>query len=490
MRAKFNILVIILGLFLGGFAMAADSLDIPLPAEKINLDPQEMQDAWSMHVVLQIHRGLFRFLPDGSVKPDIAESFFESDDKKNLTVKLREAKFSDGTLMTAAHVVRTFQRLFVLQASIAADISAIRGSKGDLKSQSGRKNFGVQFVDDRTVIFHLDHINTLFRSLLATPDCAILEVKEDLSVDVKKGLGPYRITAMTPTSLKLELNDDVRKTFATSPRVLNYRLGVKKISEYTDNLVIDHYEIAAEEVKTLLKKGWFRAVGDATRERFLMMNKKLPFGLRESIFNSIDQSAIVSALGNSNYLPAYGLIPYGLPGAKTAKAWQSGPVTEKSSSLLELAFPDSWADGKVVAGLIASQLSKMEIKVVVKSLTFDEWMRRKSTDTYDLLINARGLDFPDSYAILSYFKSGVSQNYLRVDDQDIDRLLDKAITESSFDKRVAIYGEIEQKVLKKYVVVPLHFGAPNSAIWPPAVKSVPAHPLGFHFLPMELVEMK
>jgi hypothetical protein len=44
-------------------------------------------------------------------------------------------------------------------------------------------------------------------------------------------------------------------------------------------------------------------------------------------------------------------------------------------------------------------------------------------------------------------------------------------------------------VLEKLVVVPLHFGASNCGIWPPTVKSVPAHPLGFHFLPMELVEM-
>ncbi|MCM2280911.1 MAG: ABC transporter substrate-binding protein [Bdellovibrionaceae bacterium] len=469
--------------------MHANQLEIPLPAEKIVLDPQLMQDAWSMHVVLQIHRGLFRFLPDGTVKPDLVESFTESNDGKSLTVRLKTATFSDGSPLKSDHVVNTFRRLFHLQASIAADLSMITGAM-EAKSGKETSTFGVQRVDERTVRINLATRNALLKSLIATPDCSILKVTDDLKVNSEVGLGPYRIRKKTEKSLSLDISPNRTDHNKNPPTNIVYRFGVKTIDAFPENIVIDHYELPQEKIAELLSRGWTRSVGDATRERFLMMNQALAYELRKAIFYIINQEKLAAEVNVPSILPAYGLIPYGLPGAKTKKPWTKQATLAPNTKPLEMIFPNTWPDGTKISNAVETQLRKAGIDVSSKKVSFEEWMTKKNSGQFDIIINARGLDFPDSYAILSYFKSGFAQNYLRLNDPQIDQLLDEAIQELDFHKRVTLYDRIEQLVLDKFVVVPLLFGASNSALWPPVAQQVPAHPLGFHYLPLELVEMK
>ena len=54
-----------------------------------------------------MHRGLLKVLPTGEVDCDLAESYIFSSDKKEITLKLKDATFSDGSKVKAEDVVKS-----------------------------------------------------------------------------------------------------------------------------------------------------------------------------------------------------------------------------------------------------------------------------------------------------------------------------------------------------------------------------------------------
>lgn len=150
-----------------------DSLRIHFPSVKLNVDPQKMEDAFSMAIATQLYRGLLRYDASGDVRPDLAESWHESEDHRTIKFKLRKTTFSDGTPITARHVQMTFARLFRLGASMAGDIDYIVGSK-NFKENLDLSEFGVMPLSDNEVEFKLATPSAIFLNnlpLLIVPYC-------------------------------------------------------------------------------------------------------------------------------------------------------------------------------------------------------------------------------------------------------------------------------------------------------------------------------
>ena len=120
-----------------------NALRIFFPVFEFNSDPQTMLDARSMQINLQVHRGLFRYLPNGEIKPDLAASWKFSDNHLELRVKLRKSTFSNGTPIEPIHVVNSFARLFLVESSMSADLQSISGVDL-LKAKKTLSHFGVK----------------------------------------------------------------------------------------------------------------------------------------------------------------------------------------------------------------------------------------------------------------------------------------------------------------------------------------------------------
>src|SRR4051812_11739791 len=105
MRRAFSILLLFMTLTSCSFERATSELTIHLPISSISLDPHKMQDMYSMAVVLQLFRGLFRYSPEGELTPDLVSAWTVSPDGKTYLFKLREAQFSNGSKITSRHVV-------------------------------------------------------------------------------------------------------------------------------------------------------------------------------------------------------------------------------------------------------------------------------------------------------------------------------------------------------------------------------------------------
>jgi ABC-type transport system substrate-binding protein len=108
----------------------------------------------------------------------------------------------------------------------------------------------------------------------------------------------------------------------------------------------------------------------------------------------------------------------------------------------------------------------------------------------DAVIGRKGVDYPDGLSVLTYFKGKYEANYFHVNDPKTDSAIAEATKEFNTEKRIQKYKDIQIQILKYYTNIPLFFGSRASGLWSQKVKSVPSHPMGFHTMHLEAVEMR
>ncbi len=141
---------------------------------------------------------------DGSQRPQLAESWESSEDLLSWTFHLREGvKFHDGTPFDAEAVRFTYEdRLMNPDHSLVA-----------AQYQAGIKD--VEVVDDHTVRFHLNYVNSHFIAQLVSDMRAVMmspaaaeKYGEDLALH-PVGTGPFRFVEWVPDEqIVLERNEE------------------------------------------------------------------------------------------------------------------------------------------------------------------------------------------------------------------------------------------------------------------------------------------
>ncbi len=103
---KFIIIFFIFLLSTIVYAQDDRTLTIAWPVNAGPLNPH-LYNPNQMYAQIMVYDSLVRYTPDG-IKAALAESWNISDDGLTYTFKLRNAKFSDGSLVTAEAVVMNF----------------------------------------------------------------------------------------------------------------------------------------------------------------------------------------------------------------------------------------------------------------------------------------------------------------------------------------------------------------------------------------------
>ena len=99
------IAISILFLIATGNAIADDIIRIASPYKVQNLDPVRSAAAGTIELYGQLYSRVLRLDNDGKLAPGLASSWNVSDGGKTITLRLRNAKFSDGSPITADDVV-------------------------------------------------------------------------------------------------------------------------------------------------------------------------------------------------------------------------------------------------------------------------------------------------------------------------------------------------------------------------------------------------
>jgi oligopeptide transport system substrate-binding protein len=478
------------------------NLRIHLPIVNLILDPQKMEDAYSMAISSQIHRGLFRYNTAGEVLNDLAESWTESPDHRTYQIKLRAATFSDGSPITPVHVQMSFARMFALGASMAGDIDYIAGS-AEFKKTHDLTKLGVRPAGPNTVEFHLSKPSAIFLKQLAVADCAVMKLSDFQHNPDLTARGAYSGPFKVSTDLKngevtiQKWRADVLDSSAP-PTQITYFMTDKSpidlaLAGETDTL--DHDRVEASDKQRIAAQGWASAPTELSGEIFVVLNPTtIPEDVRRLMYGSISASDLMSAIRSPSYRPAYGLIPFGLPGelsANDVKALAPQTIAPlKNPISVDLDFEQTSDLETKIAEFLKSRWEKLNIKINLHPLPKGDKLKKLFGKKSQAIVGRKGMDYPDGFSVLGYFKGNYDSNYFFVNDPAIDAGLAHALQIFDPIARERQYRELQKQILKKWILIPLLFGSEASGLWSSKVKSVPAHPLGYHMLPMESLEMK
>ena len=475
------------------------ALNIHIPDIKIQTDPQKMEDAFSMMIVLQLFRGLLRYDQNGDVMADIAESWTESPDHLRYTFKLKPATFSNGKPITSRNVQMTFARLFYLGSSMAADIDNISGAE-EFKKNWDISKFGVNPIGEHEVEITLGHPSAIFLKQIAVVDCSILPIddfKQTLDLGVSGAYsGPYKIKTQEGKQFGLEKWRPDKFDSARPPQMINFFATSESpiiLAKAHKTDALDTDRVLPDDEVALRKFGWSSRPTELTYESFVILNPKyVPFEARRELYNKLDSVDVVKFLGEPSLIPAFGLIPNGFYGyvknkptvEKSHEAYRGKKISFKLDYLTNSDFD------KKLAVYLKDKWTSDKIEVVLNEVQRDDKLTRMFTKTAEATVGRKGTDYPDGYSVLTYFKGKYESNYFHVDDPKIDAMISKATQEFNQDKRAKLYQEIQIAILGHYTNIPLYFGSTASGLWSDKVESIPAHPLGFHTMPYETILMR
>lgn len=474
-------------------------LNIHLPDIKIQIDPQKMEDAFSMMIALQLFRGLLRYDQNGDVMADLAESWTESPDHLRYTFKLKPMTFSDGKPITSRHVQMTLARLFYLGSSMAADIDSISGSD-EFKKNWDISKFGVKPIGEREVEIRLSYPSAIFLKQIAVVDCSILPIedfKQPLNLSANGSYsGPYKLRVQEGMQFTLEKWRPDKLDSKRPPQTINFfttkesPVSLAKANK-TDSLDTDR--VLPDDERALRKFGWSSRPTELTYESFIILNPKyVPLEVRRELYNKLDPIEVVKFLGEPSLVPAFGLIPNGFYGFVASKPTIDGnrePYKGKKIAFKLDYLANSDFDRKL-ALYLKDKWTTDKIEVVLNEVQRGDKLSRMFSKTAEATVGKKGTDYPDGFSVLTYFKGKYESNYFHVDDPKIDSMIAKASQEFNQTKRAKLYQEIQTAIIGHYTNIPLYFGSPASGLWSGKVETIPAHPLGFHTMPYETILMR
>lgn len=166
-----------------------------IASDPVNLDPPLADDPQSALVVTNLFEGLLRLTADGKLTEGVATDYDVSGDGLTYTFHLRsDAKWSDGTPLTAKDFVFGFQRLFnpSTGSQSAKKLYCIQNAEQVHTGLLPVSSLGVTADDDYTLTIKLAYQNAMFLTLLTTP--AAMPCNEAFFIESK---GRYGLTEKT-----------------------------------------------------------------------------------------------------------------------------------------------------------------------------------------------------------------------------------------------------------------------------------------------------
>ena len=453
-------------LVMGGFftseAMAqkpvpGGTLTISLAAEPSGLDPTTNPSAAIKRVVhYNLLEGLLKVDRNGRVVPALAKSYSISKDGKEYTFVLHSGiKFHDGSPCTAEDVKFSLERL--LDPKTAAPYRMYYES---IES--------IQAVDPTTVKFKMKKVDSNFLFNMARGDAVIVSKQ---SVDRLKsapvGTGPFKFA-------EWKRGDSV--TMIKYPEY--YRKGIPYLDKVTFRFISDPsaqlaalragdvdviaYDLAPENAPALEKDARFKVLkGNTTTDVIMAMNhSRKPFNdpkVRQAITLAIDRKAVIQGavagygtpIGshmdptNPYYVDVSRLYPYNPEKARQLLAEAGYPTG--FGAVLKL--PEPYAYARRSGEVIADQLSKVGIKLIIEVIPMGQWVDRVFKNAeYDLTV----MGHAEPFDIEIY---GRSNYYFRYNNPKFQELLKKAEAEMNEPARKKIYEQAQRTLADEFVNV-------------------------------------
>ena len=460
--------------------------------EPDSLDPARAEAVHAFHVITDLYEGLLALDAHGNIVPGVAESWDVSSDGLTYTFSLREdARWSDGTPVTAAHFVAGIRRTLSPDTGSAyAPLmyplhNAQAVAQGDLPATA----LGIGAVDAHTLVIRL-HAPAPYLPTLLTMPMAMPFLHDDgaeqgrFSDPVRfVGNGPYLLAEWEPGShIRLRRNPAFREADRVAVDEIRYYPVTEPMTElnmYRAGQLDITFTVPGSHVRQLRESH----AGELRIAPFLALYylafdlSEAPFdnaSVRQALSMAIDREALVRVTGRGEQ-PAYGLVPDGVNGYEAARAgWHSLPVEERlararelyakagysAAEPLEVTLLYDASDIHETIALAVSEMWRANLGVEVH-LDKREWKyflaTRSNRDEWQVMRFAWTADFDHPAAFANLFRSTSPQNLPGYASERYDRLVARAQASVDPAEQMRLYAEAEAVLLADAPIVPLYF---------------------------------
>ncbi len=476
-----------------------------------SLDPALAEDNYSLFLVRQIFSGLLAFDNNLSVVPDLASAMPSvSADGKTYTFPLRRGVlFPDRQEVTSTDIKYSFERAADPKLAGAQSPNAlpagvyfddIVGVKDKLAGKAATIS-GVQAPDPYTLVITIDAPKAYFLSKLASgPDFVVEKSNVESSADWTehpKGTGPFTLEKWTHRSeIVLAANSNY---YGGRPKIdsVNVWMGANALNaqqQYEagglDVAGVSTADLARVSDRNNPMSQELQSVDDLSVTYLGFNLRQKPFDdpmVREALSKVIDRQQIARAFFRARVQQASGFVPpviagYSPPGSEDAyDVTQARQLISDSTykSVQNLPKLSIYTSGDALGPVLRDVFSQtLGLDVDVHDLDWNDYQDGLDKGSYPMFTLTWDAAYPDPGAILgSLFRSDSPDNRTGYKNADIDTALDSAVSETDASKRMATYGEIEQRVLQDYPAVPLYHPVSYTLV-KPYVKGLKVTPLG------------
>jgi oligopeptide transport system substrate-binding protein len=475
-----------------------------------NLDPQLATDSASIEIIKNTCRGLMKRNGDGSITPDLAESFTMSEDGLIFTFVLSEKVFwlsqnEYSASLSANDFVYAFKRIFNPASSspYPEKFMCIKNAQKIIDGELEFSEIGVTAVDEMTVRFELEYPYAGFLELMS--HTASFPCNEEFFVSTK---GRYGLDPGTSVSNGAFVVDDWNYDPYWNENFIHL---TRNSLNYLPAMTEDDIEIPAEydiipsgilyNIKSSDKDSTDFAAGETDAYELSEYDKKLlsgktyiarqtkTFALIANAEDEISDPRLMQSLAvftknfefESDLIDgktlerANGLIPKAV--TIMGKSYRS---TVSDSSVLNIvenpqtmwvnamqSYPDGLGDVKItiserfpdsslIYSLTDAWRETFGTNFLVEIVSEEEYIIKRDTRNYDMILAEITSDNNDAISFFDIFKSDGNSGF--EDDYSITANLAQAQTAASLNDMAGAIKNAETIAISSGKIVPLFYG--------------------------------
>ncbi|ECI5658564.1 oligopeptide ABC transporter substrate-binding protein OppA [Salmonella enterica subsp. diarizonae] len=464
-------------------------------SEVQSLDPHKIEGVPESNVNRDLFEGLLISDVEGHPSPGVAEKW-ENKDFKIWTFHLRKnAKWSDGTPVTANDFVYSWQRLAdpntaspyasYLQYGHIANIDDIIAGK------KPATDLGVKALDDHTFEVTLSEPVPYFYKLLVHPSVSPVP-KSAVEKFGDKWTQPANIVTNGAYKLKnwvvnerivLERNPqywDNDKTVINQVTYLPISSEVTDVNRYRSGEIDMTYNNMPIELFQKLKKeipNEVRVDPYLCTYYYEINNQKAPFNdvrVRTALKLALDRDIIVNKVKNQGDLPAYSYTPPYTDGAKLVEPewfkWSQEKRNEEAKKLLaeagftadkpltfDLLYNTSDLHKKLAIAVASIWKKNLGANVKLENQEWKTFLDTRHQGTFDVARAGWCADYNEPTSFLNTMLSDSSNNTAHYKSPAFDKLIADTLKVTDDAQRSELYAKAEQQLDKDSAIVPVYY---------------------------------
>ncbi|MJB95457.1 oligopeptide ABC transporter substrate-binding protein OppA [Salmonella enterica subsp. diarizonae] len=464
-------------------------------SEVQSLDPHKIEGVPESNVNRDLFEGLLISDVEGHPSPGVAEKW-ENKDFRVWTFHLRKnAKWSDGTPVTAHDFVYSWQRLAdpntaspyasYLQYGHIANIDDIIAGK------KPATDLGVKALDDHTFEVTLSEPVPYFYKLLVHPSVSPVP-KSAVEKFGDKWTQPANIVTNGAYKLKnwvvnerivLERNPqywDNDKTVINQVTYLPISSEVTDVNRYRSGEIDMTYNNMPIELFQKLKKeipNEVRVDPYLCTYYYEINNQKAPFNdvrVRTALKLALDRDIIVNKVKNQGDLPAYSYTPPYTDGAKLVEPewfkWSQEKRNEEAKKLLaeagftadkpltfDLLYNTSDLHKKLAIAVASIWKKNLGANVKLENQEWKTFLDTRHQGTFDVARAGWCADYNEPTSFLNTMLSDSSNNTAHYKSPAFDKLIADTLKVTDDATRSELYAKAEQQLDKDSAIVPVYY---------------------------------